>query len=398
MKRLFIIIVTLLLQYSYIAAQEDPSPSNTYHLVTESKYVDDGVYLIGGYQVEKSLFLMNTKNMHTETESVIEPMEINPCETIPKTITLSDTDTQTYPLLSTLEFEIKRVDDGYHIMQGGKYLCSKTSKTMSFEDTYTQSGVWSINDQDTRTYYRCKISIGKTSFLYFSKPTKSMNAYFCISSSTSTLIAPNLYRKDPTITIGATGYATYYNGSWDSTLPEGVTAYTLKLNTNVENSSLVQSHKYVSGDKIPAGCAVLIKGSEPASYTFSLSTPDTTLPKYENALCGTDSETTITSSDKDFYILSLDENNDINSIGFYTKNDDTDSFINNPHKAYLPIDKSVGAKRLTFCLDPTDNDVAGISPLLPQHGKDVILHDVTGKRNYLQKQRIVIRNGKKYIE
>lgn len=397
MKRPFIIIVTLLLHYSFIIAQEDPSSSNTYHLVTESKYVDDGVYLIGGYYVGNTLFLMNTKNMDTKTGNMIEPMEISPCETIPKTITLSDTDTQTYPL-STLEFEIKRVDDGYHIMQGGKYLCSKTSKTMSFEDTYTSGGVWSINDQDTRTYYRCKISIGKTSFLHLYQPINAPITYFQVSSSINPKIAPNLYRKDPTITIGETGYATYYNGSWDSTLPEGVTAYTLKLNTNVENSSLVQSHKYVSGDKIPAGCAVLINGSEPASYTFSLSTPDTTLPKYENALCGTDSETTFTSSDKDFYILSLDENNDINSIGFYTKNDDTDSFINNPHKAYLPIDKSVGAKRLTFCLDPTDNDVAGISPLLPQHGKDVILHDVTGKRNYLQKHRIVIRNGKKYIE
>ena len=397
MKRPFIIIVTLLLQSSYISAQEAPSSSNTYHLVTESKYVDDGVYLIGAYRVGNSMFLMNTNNMGTIYGKMKKPMEISSCNTIPETITLSDIDTQTYPL-STLEFEIKRVDDGYHIMQDGKYLCSKTPETMSFEDTYTQSGVWSITDQDTRTYYRCKISIGKTSYIYFKIPTSATEAYFHVSSSTNPPIAPNLYRKDPTITIGETGYATYYNGSWDSTLPEGVTAYTLKLTANGENSSLVQSHKYMSGDKIPAGCAVLIKGSEPASYTFSLSTPDTPLPTYENALCGTDSETTITSIDKDFYILSLDKNNDINSIGFYTINDDTDSFTNNPHKAYIPIAKSVGAKRLTFCLDPTDNDVAGISRILTNNSKDVILHDVTGKRNYFQKHRIVIRNGKKYFE
>ena len=383
MKKLFIIIVTLLLHYSFIAAQEDPSSSNTYHLVTESKYVDDGVYLIGEYLSSNKLYIMRTDNL---TDGKMKnPITITDYTSQPQTITLPD-NTENYPL-KYIEFEIKKMTGGYSIRQDNKYLCTTTTPTLSLESTYSTNGVWAITDLSTN-YYRLQFAVGKT-YLNFNK----QYSYFYVSGSNT--LGPVLYRKDPTITIGGTHFATYYNGTWDSKVPEGVIAYTFTIIDKGQNIELSKTHEYKSGEIIPAGCPVLLFSDEVSDYVMELSSPDTSLPKYENALVGTDCDSSVSPSDNyAYYILSLDENNDINSIGLYP----IDNLTNSAHKAYLPVSKTSGSKPMYFSLDFIDNYTSEVCAPSCGQTDDDKTYNVTGGYCNPNHHGIIIRNGKKYIK
>ena len=383
MKRPYIIIVTLLLQYSYIIAQEGTSPSNTYHLVTESKYVDDGVYLIGEYLSSNKLYIMRTDNL---TDGKMKnPITITDYTSQPHTITLPD-DTENYPL-KYIEFEIKKVTGGYSIRQDNKYLCTTTTPTLSLESTYSTNGVWAITDFST-DYYRLKFAVGKT-YLNFHKD----NSYFYVSGSKN--IGPVLYRKDHTVTIGATHFATYYNGTWDSKVPEGVIAYTFTIIDKGQNIELSKTHEYKSGDIIPAGCPVLLFTNGESKYVMELSLPDTSLPKYGNALVGTDCDSSVSPSDNYiYYILSLDENKDINSIGFYP----IDNLKNSAHKAYLPVSKTSGSKPMYFSLDFIDDYTSEVCAPSCGQTDDDKTYNITGGYCNPNHHGIIIRNGKKYIK
>ena len=71
MNQLLYTIVLLLTHFSIITAQTTVSSSQSYHLVKNAGRIDDGVYLIGGYQDDKYLYLMNTVNMDSENGKML---------------------------------------------------------------------------------------------------------------------------------------------------------------------------------------------------------------------------------------------------------------------------------------------------------------------------------------
>lgn len=313
------------------------------------------------------------------------PITITDYTSQPQTITLPD-NTENYPI-KYIEFEIKKVTGGYSIRQDNKYLCTTTTPTLSLESAYSTNGVWAITDLSTN-YYRLQFAVGKT-YLNFNK----QYSYFYVSGSNT--LGPVLYRKDPTITIEGTHFATYYNGTWDSKVPEGVIAYTFTIIDKGQNIELSKTHEYKSGDIIPAGCPVLLFSDEVSDYVMELSSPDTSLPKYGNALVGTDCDSSVSPSDNYiFYILSLDENKDINSIGFYPIEDLT----NSAHKAYLPVSKTSGSKPMYFSLDFIDDYTSEVCAPSCGQTDDDKTYNVTGGYCNPNHHGIIIRNGKKYIK
>lgn len=390
MNQLLYTIVLLLTHFSIITAQTTVSSSHSYHLVKNAGRIDDGVYLIGGYQDEKYLYLMNTVNMDSENGKMRSPMETS--GGLPDTLILTDNDFINYPS-SKLEFEIRKKDNGYVIMQGGKYLCAKSTSILSFEETNNVSGIWYIKNQETMDCFRLVLSVNDKKFIFFSIKKSNMKPYFYVTDNNA--YAVNLYRKDHTVSVGETHFATYYNGTWDSKVPEGVTAYTFTITERGQNIELSKTHEYNSGDIIPAGCPVLLYSDGASDYVMELSSPDTSLPKYENALVGTDCDSSVSPSDNyTYYILSLDENKDINSIGFYPIEDLT----NSAHKAYLPVSMTSGSKPMYFSLDFIDDYTSEVCPPSCGQTDDDKTYNVTGGYCNPNHHGIIIRNGKKYIK
>lgn len=389
MNRLFHTIVLSLAHLSFIIAQTNEVSSHSYHLVKSADSVDDGVYLIGGYQ-KQYLYLMNTIKMDPKIGKMRNPMEIS--GSLPDTLILTDNDFKDYPS-SKLEFEIKKKDNGYVIMQGGKYLCATSTETLSFEDTYKENGIWSIKDQETMDLYRLVLSVRDERYLFFRPRNSNTYPYFFVSDRNS--LAVNLYRKDHTINIGNTHFATYYNGKWDSKVPEGVTAYTFIINDTGQDIKLNKTHEYKSGDIIPAGSPVILYSEGENDYVMELSSPNNSLPKYENALKGTDSDYLVTTSESQtYYILSLNENNETNSIGFYP----IENFTNTAHKAYLPVNKTSESKPLYVSLDFINNNTSKVNTHPYEHKDYNKTYNVTGKLCNPHHHGITIRNGKKYIK
>ncbi len=389
MNRLLHTIVLSLAHLSIIIAQTNVVSSHSYHLVKSADSVDDGVYLIGGYHTDQ-LFLMNTTQMDTSNGKMRSPMETT--GGLLNTLTLTDNDFKKFPS-NTLEFEIKKQDNGYVIMQGGKYLCATSTKTLSFEDTDNENGIWFIKDQETMDLYRLVLSVRDERYIFFRPRNSNTPPYFYVSDKNS--LAVNLYRKDHTINIGNTHFATYYNGKWDSKVPEGVTAYTFIINVTGQDIKLSKTHEYKSGEIIPAGSPVILYSEGESDYVMELSSPKNSLQKYENALKGTDSDYLVTTSESQtYYILSLNENNETNSIGFYP----IENFTNTAHKAYLPVNKTLESKPLYFSLDFINNNTSKVNTHPYEHKDYNKTYNVTGQLCNPHHHGIIIRNGKKYIK
>lgn len=76
----------------------------------------------------------------------------------------------------------------------------------------------------------------------------------------------------PTLDVTAAGYATYYNGTTPYTMPQGLTGIIV---TGNEGSTLTLTDQYQSGDYVPAGTPLLLKGAE-GSYTLANPFTETT--------------------------------------------------------------------------------------------------------------------------
>lgn len=76
---------------------------------------------------------------------------------------------------------------------------------------------------------------------------------------------------DPTLAVTA-GYATYYNGTTPYTMPQGLTGIIV---TGNEGTTLTLTDQYQSGDYVPAGTPLLLKGAE-GSYTLANPFTETT--------------------------------------------------------------------------------------------------------------------------
>lgn len=196
------------------------------------------------------------------------------------------------------------------------------------------------------------------------------------------------YVAPVTVTIGQSKYASLYYEKQAFVVPQGMEAYTYKLNGH----KVEESYMYAAGETIPAGTAVILKG-EPNDYSFAFSTKTGDIDS-ENILKGTDSDTPLEAdANSYFYKLSLNADEELSSIGFYWGAADGAAFTNKAHKAYLKVAKSAGAKFYRF--DGETTAIENVQAAQP----DAIapMYNVAGQRVSKNYKGVVIQNGRKYV-
>ena len=188
---------------------------------------------------------------------------------------------------------------------------------------------------------------------------------------------------DVTITIGESGYATFYYSNSAYVIPQGVEAKA------VENISGKTVNLFPVSDIIPAGYAVILEG-EPGEYTFVSTTEEGNA--VENMLRGTDKTEMITPEDQTCKYYKLTTKNDV--VGFYYGADLGATFENEAHKAYLPVPVSQTNGVNYFLFDAA----TGIDNVqATNENADRAIYNLSGQRVGDSYKGVVIINGKKVL-
>ncbi|MBR1469512.1 MAG: hypothetical protein IJ605_05310, partial [Prevotella sp.] len=172
-----------------------------------------------------------------------------------------------------------------------------------------------------------------------------------------------------TETVKETTYSTMYYSNVALKVPEGVTAYTYKL----EGGELAKSKTYNTDDIIPAGEPVVLYDNDETirNYDFPIVTSNAT-PDPDNLLLGFDeAQTTVgprgETSGYKFYKFSFkgrDANNKPQNVGFYYGASKGAAFTSAAHKAYLAVSQDVTGSAKQFLSIPEDfNETTGIQTI-----------------------------------
>ena len=185
------------------------------------------------------------------------------------------------------------------------------------------------------------------------------------------------------VTIGESGYATFYYTNSSYVIPEGVEA---KAVENISGNILTLIP--LEGI-IPAGYAVILEG-EPGEYTFEPTSEEGIAG--ENMLRGTEETTMITPEDQTckYYMLTVKDG----TVGFYYGANDGAIFENQAHRAYLPVPVSQtnGAKGFFF------NEATGIDNMLAtDENAGHAVYNLSGQHVNDSYKGVVIINGKKVL-
>ena len=183
-------------------------------------------------------------------------------------------------------------------------------------------------------------------------------------------------------------------------VPTGVKAAVVTAN----GEGIRNDYRYNSGDVIPAGTGVLLKGGKGNSFYLSVSESTETAPE-DNLLHGTlnDEMTNVAGADK-YYKLSYDRATGT-EIGFYWGAANGGVFMNKGGKAFLAIPATLQAAQLTgFSLFDLDNNqaVTGIEHATATPAATLRVYDLNGRRINVNRvdelpQGIYVINGKKVI-
>ena len=183
-------------------------------------------------------------------------------------------------------------------------------------------------------------------------------------------------------------------------VPAGVKAAVVTAN----GESIRNDYRYNSGDVIPAGTGVLLKGGKGNSFYLSTSESAEMAPE-DNLLHGTlnDEMTNVAGADK-YYKLSYDRATGT-EIGFYWGAANGGAFMNKGGKAFLAIPATLQAAQLTgFSIFDLDNNqaITGIEHATATPAATLRVYDLNGRRinvNHVDElpQGIYVINGKKVI-
>ena len=200
----------------------------------------------------------------------------------------------------------------------------------------------------------------------------------------------------------AEGYSTLFYGEKNLVIPEGVKAYTYKVD---EHGKAVET---AYENVIPKGSAVIVElenksllAEQNYKASFATTTASET-PHSDNMLYGFDEdgqETVGPDESKEylFYSLSLNKNQEAGSIGFYWYQADGSEFSMPAHRAYLAVEKTEATQNVSvFSFDGMGTGINGIvANSLPADGIYTLM-GVRVNSDHLHKG-IYIVNGKKLI-
>ena len=183
-------------------------------------------------------------------------------------------------------------------------------------------------------------------------------------------------------------------------VPTGVKAAVVTAN----GEGIRNDYRYNSGDVIPVGAGVLLKGGKGNSFYLSASESTEMAPE-DNLLHGTltDEMTNVAGADK-YYKLSYDRATGT-EIGFYWGAANGGAFMNKGGKAFLAIPATLQAAQLTgFSLFDLDSNqaITGIEHATATPAATLRVYDLNGRRinvNHVDElpQGIYVINGKKVM-
>ena len=213
-------------------------------------------------------------------------------------------------------------------------------------------------------------------------------------------VAKNEVGEEPRLVdFAKSSYLTAYSDQ-ALVVPGGVKAAVVTAN----GEGIRNDYRYNSGDVIPAGTGVLLKGGKGNSFYLSASESTEMAPE-DNLLHGTltDEMTSVAGADK-YYKLSYDRATGT-EIGFYWGAANGGAFMNKGGKAFLAIPATLQAAQLTgFSLFDLDNNqaVTGIEHATATPAATLRVYDLNGRRinvNHVDElpQGIYVINGKKVI-
>ena len=183
------------------------------------------------------------------------------------------------------------------------------------------------------------------------------------------------------VTISQYGYATFFYSNSAYVIPEGVEA---KVVENISGKSI--NLLPLSGI-IPKDCAVILKG-KPGKYTFEPTSQKGTVS--ENMLRGTNNQKMIKQEEQNCKYYKLTVKND--KVGFYYGEEDGALFVNEAHKAYLPVPVSQSQGINCFTFDTTTS-IYNIQAA----DEDRAIYNLSGQRVSDSYKGVVIINGKKIL-
>ncbi len=188
---------------------------------------------------------------------------------------------------------------------------------------------------------------------------------------------------DVTITIGQYGYATFYYPNSAYTIPEDVEAFAVK---NISGKTL---QLIPFSGIIPQGSPVILKG-EPGNYTFEPTSEEGTY--LQNMLRGTKETVEITPESQECKYYKLAVKN--GKVGFYYGEEEGAPFVNEAHKAYLPVPLSMsyGINCFTFDATTSINNMQAAG-----EDTDQAIYNLSGQRVSNSYKGVVIINGKKVL-
>jgi len=222
-----------------------------------------------------------------------------------------------------------------------------------------RNGITFINDEDAFTASFYSETLGWD----FATVWKMSDSYPVFRTDADNNIA---------VSIGNTGYATFYYGEQNLVVPTGVTASAY----DVVDGSLRQTYVYAEGTIVPAGTGVVLYAETPGTYVFTVTSEEGQAAP-DNMLRGTDQDATIQADGFRYYILSQDA--DKQQVGFYFYADDGLSVYNKNHKAYLAVPLGVVGNSKAFFFD----DVTGVgnsSWVVSDVNASSAVYDLQGRR------------------
>lgn len=259
-------------------------------------------------------------------------------------------------------FTLTETEGGYTIQDAyGRYLYMDETHTSFNVSADRQDGdTWTVEPQADGTV---KITnVLREKFIQYSTEHESYGAY-----TDEQGIKPSLYVKN-SIEVNEDGYATAYSDN-AVILPEGLQAAVI---TGVADGKLTIDYRYNSGDVIPAGTAVLVKG-EAGAHDYNLATSDEQAVT-GNLLRGAANDVNTEGDGCLFYMLSYDANHQ--NLGFYWAAKDGAAFTSKAGKAYLALPQAASAGVTGYALDGTP---VGIDQATTDAQAPAVIYTVDGR-------------------